>query len=195
MNDHSDGASIRKLWAADAPAFRDHLLRLDAATRRNRFGMAAGDAFVTRYAETSFSLDTLIHGIFVDDRLVGVGELRRIGDARTEAEAAFSVEYDWQGRGYGSRLMESVILAARNRRIRRIYMNCLASNGQMQRLARRHGAELEYEAGDVVGLVLPDSPSPASYLREAVGDGFGWATAVMDLQKRSMGGGLFHRAS
>jgi RimJ/RimL family protein N-acetyltransferase len=194
MGARLDSGSIRKLWARDIPAFRDHLLRLDAATRRNRFGMAAGDEFITRYAETGFSLDAVIHGVFVEGRLVGVGELRRIGGERREAEAAFSVELAWQGRGFGSRLMESVILAARNRGIRKLYMNCLSSNAQMQRLARKHGAELEYEGGDVVGLVLPEMASPASWLREAVGDGFGWTTAIMDLQQRSPGRGLFGRA-
>ena len=194
MTDLPYGGSIRKLWAADTPAFRDHLLRLDPATRRNRFGMATGDEFITRYAEKSFSLDTLIHGAFVDGRLVGVGELRMLGTSRTDAEAAFSVESDHQGHGFGSRLMKSVVLSARNRRIRRLYMNCLASNGQMQRLARRAGAELEYEGGDVVGLVLPETPSPVSYLREVMGDGYGWATAMVDLQRRSVVGGLFGRA-
>jgi RimJ/RimL family protein N-acetyltransferase len=186
MTDHSDGGTIRKLWTADLAAFREHLLRLDPPTRRNRFGMAASDDFLVRYAETGLNLDTVIHGIFVDQRLVAVGELRRIGPSRREAEAAFSVEPEHQGQGNGSRLMNAVILTARNRRIRRLYMNCLASNSQMQRLARRHGAELEFEAGDVIGLVLPQSASPASWLREAVGDGFGWATAVMDIQRSAL---------
>ena len=188
MTDQFSGGTLRKLWAADLAAFRDHLIRLDPQTRRNRFGMAAGDDFVARYAETGFTLDTVIHGMFVDGRLVGVGELRRIAGDRRVAEAAFSVESEWQGQGFGSRLMEAVILTARNRGIRRLYMNCLASNGQMQRLARKHGAELEYEGGDVVGLVLPDLPSPASWLREAVGDGFGWTTAMMDLHRRAATG-------
>lgn len=193
MNELTRSGSIRKLWVADTAAFRDHLLRLDPATRRNRFGMAASDDFIRRYAETSFALDTLIHGIFVGGDLVGVGELRSLGRSRTEAEAAFSVESDWQGRGFGSQLMERVLLAARNRRIEKLYMNCLASNGTMQRLARRHDADLEYEGGDVVGIVVPQTPSPASWLREAVRDGYGWASAVVDMQKRSMPAKLFGR--
>ena len=43
MQEHSHDGSIRKLWVADTAAFRDHLLRLDPQTRRNRFGMAASD--------------------------------------------------------------------------------------------------------------------------------------------------------
>lgn len=186
MHDLTQTGSIRKLWVADTAAFRDHMLRLDPMTRRNRFGMAASDEFIARYAETSFALDTLIHGVFVGGDLVAVGELRSLGRSRTDAEAAFSVESDWQGRGFGSRLMERVLLAARNRRIERLYMTCLASNGQMQRLARRAGAELEYEGGDVVGIVVPETPSPASWLREVVRDGYGWAHAVVDMQKKAM---------
>lgn len=189
------GGSIRKLWVADTAAFKDHLMRLDPQTRRSRFGMAASDDFVARYAETSFALDTLIHGVFVGGDLVAVGELRSLGRSRTEAEAAFSVETDWQGRGFGQRLMDRVLLAARNRRIERLYMNCLASNAQMQRLARRAGADLEYEGGDVVGLVVPQTPTPASWFREAVRDGYGWASAVADMQKRASPMRLFGRAN
>ena len=105
--------------------------------------------------------------------------------------SAFSVESDWQGRGFGSRLMERVLLAARNRRIQRLYMNCLASNGNMQRLARRAGADLEYEGGDVVALVVPETPTPVSIFREAVRDGYGWASAVVEMQKRVMPPVLF----
>ena len=117
MTEITRDGSIRKLWMADSAAFRDHLLRLDAETRQRRFGMDASDDFVQRYAETSFWLETLIHGVFVGGAIVGVGELRTLGTSRSEAEAAFSVETEWQGRGFGARLMDSVLLAARNRRI------------------------------------------------------------------------------
>ena len=76
MKTITDGGTVRKLWLADRGAFRDHLLRLDPISRHQRFAMGASDDFVIRYAETSFNLDTLIHGWFVNDRLVGAGELR-----------------------------------------------------------------------------------------------------------------------
>ncbi|MEJ1159787.1 GNAT family N-acetyltransferase [Prosthecomicrobium sp. N25] len=176
--------SVRKLWVADLEAFRAHLLRLDPHSRHARFGMGASDDFVRRYAETSFSLDTIIHGQFDGDRIVGAGELRLLGRSRTEAEAAFSVERDRQARGVGSLLMERTLLTAQNRGIRCVYMNCLASNRQMQRLARRYGAHLEFEPGDVVGLVLPHQRTPVSVIKEAVSDSYGWATAIVDLQGR-----------
>jgi hypothetical protein len=67
-------------------------------------------------------------------------------------------------------------------------MNCLASNRSMQKMARAAGAELEFEAGDVIGLVLPPHASPSSLVREVVLDSEGWATAVFDMQRRFLTG-------
>ena len=39
-----EGGLVRKLWASETHAYRDHLLRLDAESRRNRFcGSIADD--------------------------------------------------------------------------------------------------------------------------------------------------------
>jgi GNAT superfamily N-acetyltransferase len=175
---------VRKLWPTDKTAFREHLLRLDFETRRKRFAMAASDHFIERYAATCFRLDSIIHGYFVGGTLRGVGELRLLDTTSTQAEAAFSVETDWQGTGVGTDLMEHTLLTARNRGVSKVFMNCLASNRSMQRMARSAGAELEYESGEVVGLVLPAHASPTSLVREVVWDSEGWATAVFDMQRR-----------
>eukprot|EP01037_Dinobryon_pediforme_P021878 gene21878-22863_t len=180
---------IRKLRSRDREAFRDHLLRLDPETRRSRFAMATNDDFIRRYAETSFKSDSIIHGCFVEGTLRGVGELRMLDVVHHDAEAAFSVEGLWQGTGIGSELMAHTLLTARNRGISRVYMSCLGSNRSMQRLARSHGAELEFDAGEVIGLVLPAQPSPSSLVREAVADSTEWATAVFDMQRRMLGVG------
>jgi GNAT superfamily N-acetyltransferase len=181
---------IRKLWPADQAAFRDHLLRLDFETRRKRFAMAATDEFIERYAATCFQLDSIIHGYFCDGKLRGVGELRLLDVASKQAEAAFSVEADWQNAGIGSELMQHTLLTARNRGISKVYMNCLASNRSMQKMARAAGAELEFEAGEVVGLILPPHASPTSLAREVVWDTEGWATAIFDMQRRFLSGQL-----
>jgi hypothetical protein len=58
--------------------FREHLLRLDPETRRNRFAMAASDAFMVRYAETSFALDAVLFGYVEGATLRAAAELRII---------------------------------------------------------------------------------------------------------------------
>jgi hypothetical protein len=87
------GAVIRKLWISEAEDYRDHLLRLDVDSRRNRFAGAVSDDFVRDYAALSFGIDAVIHGFFIDGTLRGAAELRPIGaPLMREAEAAFSIE-------------------------------------------------------------------------------------------------------
>src|SRR5262249_44143492 len=137
------GGLIRKLWIGEADLYRDHLLRLDLASRSNRFAAAVSDEFVRDYADISFGIDGLIHGFFIEGTLRGAAELRPIGaPIAREAEAAFSIEKPWQSHGVGSMLLERTLLAARNRGLKFLHMTCLADNKRMQQLARKYAAEL-----------------------------------------------------
>jgi GNAT superfamily N-acetyltransferase len=180
-----DGGTIRKLWIGEAAKYRDHLLRLDTESRRNRFGGAVSDAFIENFVEITLGLDAVIHGFFVDGILRGAAELRPLGSALAhEAEAAFSIERQWQSHGVGSELLERTLLAARNRGIKLLHMTCLANNLRMQQLARKFDADLSFDFGSVVGEVETPFPTPMSMLRELVADGHGFATAVLDAQSR-----------
>ena len=179
------GGLIRKLWIAEADQYRDHLLRLDADSRRNRFAGAVSDEFVHNYADLSFRIDAVIHGFFVDGALRGTAELRPIGLPITrEAEAAFSIEKPWQSHGVGSMLLERTLLTARNRGLKFLHMACLADNKRMQQLARKYEAELSFDFSGVVGEVAPPRPTPLSLMREMFADGHGFATALFDVQSR-----------
>jgi GNAT superfamily N-acetyltransferase len=175
----------RRLWPTEADKFRDHLLRLDPESRRMRFAHSVADAFIEEYARRMTAYGSLVYGHLVDGKLRGAAELRRLGDAwGEEAEAAFSVEKPCQGHGVGTDLMGRVVRAARNRSIRRLYMSCLAENAKMQSIARKHAAVLRFEAGDVVGEILPDRPSYHSLAAEIAADRMGFIIAVLDLQTR-----------
>ena len=47
--------AIRRLFATEGSLFRDHLLRLDAAGRRDRFMGGVADEFLVRYATECFA--------------------------------------------------------------------------------------------------------------------------------------------
>jgi hypothetical protein len=98
-----EGGVIRKLWDVETNVYRDHLLRLDAESRRNRFCGGITDDTIRSYTATARGGDVIIHGFFVDGVLRGAADLRiaRPLDLR-EAEAAFSIEKPWQSRGIGS---------------------------------------------------------------------------------------------
>ena len=182
----TDGV-IRKLWIDRAGPYRDHLLRLDPQSRRNRFGGAVSDTFINNYIELSLGLDALIHGFFVDGALRGVAELRPLGpNLPEEAEAAFSIEKPWQSHGVGTVLLERTLLAARNRGIKLLHMACLANNQRMIDLARKFDAELKFDFGSVVGEVETPHPTPMSVLREFVADSHGFATALLDVQAKML---------
>jgi len=181
------GGLIRKLWIGEAEAYRDHLLRLDPASRRNRFAGVVSDEFVREYADLAFGIDAIIHGFFVDGTLRGAAELRSVGASITrEGEAAFSIEKPWQSHGVGSMLLERTLLAARNRGVKFLHMACLADNKRMQQLARKYQAELTFDFSSVVGEVAAPRPTPLSLMREIIADSHGFATAVFDVQTRML---------
>ena len=178
---------IRKLWIDRAGPYRDHLLRLDTESRRNRFGGAVSDEFIHRYIALPIGLDAVIHGYFVDGVLRGVAELRPLGkEFAQEAEAAFSIETPWQSHGVGSALLERTLLAARNRGIKLLHMACLANNSRMVDLAKKFDAELTFDFGSVVGEVEAAHPTPMSMWRELMADTHGFATAMLDVQTKML---------
>jgi GNAT superfamily N-acetyltransferase len=180
-----EGGVVRKLWVGETDKYRDHLLRLDATSRHSRFGGGVSDEFIRNYVDLSISLDTVVHGFFIGGEMNGAAELRQLG-ARfpRQAEAAISVEKQWQSHGVGSALLRRTLLAARNRGYRLLHMACLAENRRMQQLARKFDAELSFDFGSVVGEVESSRANPLSVMKEIMADGHGFATAMLDLQSR-----------
>jgi GNAT superfamily N-acetyltransferase len=179
------GGLIRKMWTVEARLYRDHLLRLDEASRRNRFGGPVSDTFLSGYADGTLRAGGVIHGFYINGTMRGAAELRPVGrPAGHEAEAAFSIEKSWQSHGVGSALLARTLLAARNRNIKFLHMACLADNKRMQQLAAKFDAELSFDFSNVVGAVSAPRPTPLSVMREIVADSHGLATAMLDVQSR-----------
>jgi RimJ/RimL family protein N-acetyltransferase len=179
------GGNIRKIWPTEADKFRDHLLRLDKSSRRMRFAHAVSDSFIEDYAAHIGDHGSIVYGFFVAGEIRAVAELRKLSDVwGQEAEAAFSVETTHQDQGIGSELMGRVIRAARNRGVQRLYMSCLAENGKMQAIARKHEADLKFEYGEVIGEIVPTEPNYFSIMAEAMEDRVSYMMAVLELGGR-----------
>ena len=173
------GGVVRRLWVGESELYRQHLLRLDAESRRNRFGGVVSDEFIRRYSGPSALNGAVIYGFFVEGVLRGAAELRLLARAG-EAEAAISVERAWQSRGVGTALLERVLLAARNRKVEHLHMLCLAENRRMQQLARKFDAQLNFQSGSIGELKAP-CLTPISVMRELVADGTDLAAAILDV--------------
>lgn len=171
----------RRLRSSDQESLRLHLLRLDSITRRGRFGLAVSEHFLNDYAARTMAGDAVLYGYFEDGVLRGVSELHPLGamDVAT-AEAAFSVESDWQGQGIGSTLMERILAAACARRIQRVIVTCQASNRTMRRLAQGFAADLEIIGDEIVGHVATPRPTAFTFAREAIEESYDFANVMFD---------------
>jgi len=178
------GGIVRKLWPGEADAYRDHLLRLDPESRHRRFTGTVGDDFIAQHARSIEAFGVIVYGFFIDGTLRGAAELRPAAPFAREAEAAFSVEQPWQSHGVGTVLLERILLAARNRGITALEMQCLADNRRMQDLARKFAAEFRFDFGSVVGEVDPPRFTPLSLAREWTEDAFGVFNAVLEAQAK-----------
>jgi len=183
----SPDISYRKLMMSDHDVFEAHLLALDPESRRMRFGMVASDAFLHQYAERCISLNAIIHGAFCNGMLVGVAELRPLGDFFIgEAEIAFSVLVEWRNCSIGSTLFDRTLRSARNRGYAKLYMTCLRFNAPMQALARKFSAEIAVEIDESVALVETPRRTMISLFREAFDDASALTSYAFEWQRKFM---------
>ena len=146
--------TIRQLRPSDLSRFRDHLLRLDAASRRDRFNGATNDGFVAGYADRCFAEGATVIGYVEGDRVLGAAELHeRPEEAEPTAEIAFSVERHLQHRGLGGRLFVRLVRQARGLGYTRLFVTTHADNLAMKALARRFEAALSFAEGETVGVI------------------------------------------
>ena len=180
-----EGGLIRKLWDVETDAYRDHLLRLDAESRRHRFSGSIADEAIQGFAATARGPDVIVHGFFVGGVLRGAADLHIVRplDLR-EAEAAFSIEKSWQSRGVGTALLERTLLCARNRGVKHVQVSCLPQNNRMQRLARKFEATFSFDYDTIIGIMANPLPTPLSVMQEMLADVQSFAAAYVDFQSR-----------
>jgi RimJ/RimL family protein N-acetyltransferase len=156
------GATIRQLRPSDLPRFREHLLRLDAESRRDRFNGPSSDYFLSEYAERSFRTGAIVVGYVAGDRVLGAAELHERPEEREPtAEIAFSVERELQHRGIGSLLFQRLIGHARALGYTRLRVTTHPQNHAMKHLASRFDARLIFVDGETVGQIeLDPLPEP-----------------------------------
>ena len=157
---------IRSLWPWELDQFRRHLLRLDGVTRIERFGRGVSAEWLIAYCNETDFLRGAVLGCWVNGTLRGVGELRRCDAGwSSAAEAALSLEPDFQNHGLGSLLARRLLLVARNRGVAKLHVLSQASNLRMLQILRRHGAAMHY-AGDQIAAEVTLPPANTATLAE-----------------------------
>ncbi|MBO6756497.1 MAG: GNAT family N-acetyltransferase [Roseibium sp.] len=143
---------VQEILPEEYGLFLSHLLRLDARTREDRFGMAASDQFLRQYVETTRAVGTLVLVSIEAGQVRASAELRPVPDPDA-AEATVCVEPAWRGRGIATRLMSQIVDEAKSRGVRRLYVRCLATNAAMRSLAAKFTPHLVLDATDVTGRI------------------------------------------
>jgi GNAT superfamily N-acetyltransferase len=148
----------------ELPLLRDHLLRLDRASRYDRFHGFMDDSFIKRYAEKCANDGTVIIAYFEDGVVRGAAELHPPEQSPdSQPEIAFSVEASVRRKGVGSILFKKLIAEAHARGYRALRITTGAQNEPMRALANKFGAKLTFHHGESTGsidLVQHKRPTP-----------------------------------
>lgn len=165
----AERASIRTLTAREMPLLREHLLRLDPESRRDRFNGAADEGFVESYAARCLADGTVVIAYVEDGKVLAAAELHQ-PDTSTDGmpEIAFSVERAVRRKGIGSILFRRLIAEAEGRRydeLRRITTGY--GNVAMRALAQKFGARLTFRQGESTGTIDLIQEKPAELAKNA----------------------------
>jgi len=178
---------IRKLLPGEEFLFAQHLLRLDAESRRLRFTHSVTDEYIRNYAARSLAPGSIVYALLCEGVIRAAAELKLSGPGWSgAAEAAFSVEGHFANRGYATELMGRIIRSARNRGVRHLVMTCLAENAKMQAIARKHDAHLQFVEGDIIADIVPFRPDYLSFATEAFEDRLTIWLAAIDRYSRAV---------
>lgn len=149
---------VQRLGGIAAGHYLEHLLALSPEDARLRFGSAVTVETITNYVHgIDFDTDE-VFGVYGEGlALIGAAHLAFNGDI---AELGVSVLPENRGSGVGAALVARAAEHARNSKVRRLFMHCLAENSVMIHIARRANMDVVVEAGDAdAHIALPPADS------------------------------------
>lgn len=146
--------SIRTLTAREMPLLREHLLRLDQESRRDRFNGAADESFIESYAARCLVDGTVVIAYVEDGKVLGAAELHQADSSEDGVpEIAFSVERQARRKGVGSVLFRRLITEAEGRGYDSLRITTGYGNEAMRALAHKFGAHLTFRQGESTGTI------------------------------------------
>ena len=168
----------------ELPLLRDHLLRLDPQSRRDRFHGYLNDSFIERYAAKCADDGTTIIAYMESGIVRGAAELHRPEQSEDGLpEIAFSVEDCVRRQGVGSLLFRRLISEAQWKGYRTLRVTTGADNEAMRALANKFGAHLEFRHGETTGTIDLASPPQAELAKLAIDAPLNAARAVMSFNR------------
>ncbi len=138
--------TIRPIRAEDLALEQEFVEGLSARTGYQRLMSARSPSLeeLRRFTDINHERElALIATTPVDGRERQIGVARYVKESSPgDAEFALVLSDDWQGRGLGTRLLGSLLAAAKNNGVRRLVGTTMSENGGMLALARKLGFKL-----------------------------------------------------
>lgn len=178
-------ALVKELHPGHLPKLLEHFIELGEDDRYLRFGRPIMDEAIAQYVERIDWTSSTVFGVFDEAlALVGVAHLAQLDERidapehRRCAEFGVSVLPSARGKGVGTRLFDRSIVHARNAGIETFYMQCLAKNASMLRIARKAGMRIQVDYGEANAfLTLPEA-----HLGTHIAEAFEEQLAAFDLR-------------
>lgn len=142
---------IRSIGPSHNERIATHLLALSPADRYLRFGYAASDEQIHRYANGLDHERDDIFGIYNRKlELIAMAHLAfsTNPELKSCAEFGVSVLAHARGRHYGSRLFDRAVMHARNEGVDMMFIHALSENTVMLNIARKAGATIERDGSE-----------------------------------------------
>ena len=178
-------SSVRTLsQQEELPLLRDHLLRLDRASRHDRFHGFMDDSFIEHYAEKCANDGTVVIAFFENGVVRGAAELHPPEQSPDSLpEIAFSVETSVRRRGVGSILFRKLIAEARAKGYTSLRITTGAQNEAMRALASKFGAHLTFRQGESTGTIDLAGQDPAELEAPATAGMLAAGRAIANLNR------------
>jgi acetyltransferase len=145
----ADGTAItiRPIGAADLALEEEFVNGLSAATGYQRLMSTRRPSpdELKRFTDIDYERElaliatTLVRG---RERQIGVARYVKGSSPSGDAEFAIVLSDDWQGRGLGTKLLVSLLVAAKSRGVRRMFGTTLTVNSGMLALGQKLGFKL-----------------------------------------------------
>ena len=143
--------TIRPISAADLVLEQEFVDGLSASTGYQRLMSARRPSLEELRRFTDIDLErelALIATTPVQGRERQIGVARYVKESSAgDAEFAIVLSDDWQGRGLGTRLLFSLLVAAKSHGVRRLVGMTMSENRGMLALGRKLGFKLAMDAG------------------------------------------------
>ena len=146
--------TIRPICAADLALEQEFVNGLSAPTGYQRLMSARRPSLeeLRRFTDIDYEREmALIATTPVQGRERQIGVVRYVKESSTgDAEFAIVLSDDWQARGLGTRLLASLLVAAKDHGVRRLVATTLSENDRMVALGRKLGFKVATDPGSAM---------------------------------------------